>query len=74
MSRRQVAETCAVQNERGDQRQVRLINVHSTGVTLGGGETITDSYFELDDGSRIDGDLDNSTFWTADRSVTYKRV
>jgi hypothetical protein len=74
MSRRHVADTFTVSDERGNRHRVQQIDIYETGRLMSGGESISDSYFELSTGERIEGTLGNQTFFSSDRSVRYTRT
>ena len=75
MPRTEVAQEFAVADDNGVLHQARLINIHEL---LSGGrgneEIVTGSYFELENGDRLDPDLGNRTFFSAMKRTMYSRV
>ena len=74
MARTEVAKVFAVADDNGILHEARLINVRERIGGPGSDEIVVESYFELENGHRLDPDLGNRTFFTAIENTMYTRV
>ena len=74
MARTEVAKQFTVADDTGILHHARLINVRERIGGSGNDEVVTEWYFELDSGDRLEPDLGNRTFFSATNNAMYTRV
>jgi len=74
MPRKEVAQEFAVADDNGILHHARLINIRERTSGRNDEEIVIASYFELENGDRLDPDLGNRTFFSASNTTMYTRV